>query len=133
MVIVVAPNITDIAMDRMDGSFVWGQSDCCTCVCDIFAALHGVDPMTPLRGRYNSQFGAYRQIKMWGGWVRMFTELAKRSGLTLAGDRHGAGWLGLADLGDDCAMVIGIEDGLWAGKIEGGMQTTKRVIISCHS
>ena len=58
------------------GPIVWGSSDCCTRACDVFAALHGVDPMAPLRGRYSSAAEALHMIRARGGWLRMCNDLA---------------------------------------------------------
>lgn len=116
----------------MAGPFVWGRSDCCTSACDIYARLHGIDPMAPLRGRYSTARGAYRLIKAYGGWLPMFRELAAQADLTLTFD-WGVGRLGLARVGEDFALVIGIEDGLWAGKVDGGMQAVSEAVAICRS
>lgn len=129
--------VTDQALSVMAGPFVWGRSDCCTCACDVFASLHGIDPMAPLRGQYRSMIAAYRLIRSYGGWVPMFAELARVSGLQAA-DGHAVGRLGLAWLGHDYALAIAIEDGLWAGKVDGGMaaigsEAIAAVVMSCRN
>ncbi|WP_397544909.1 DUF6950 family protein [Roseicitreum antarcticum] len=50
----------DAVLTHMRGPFVWGASDCCTSASDVFQALHGVDPMAPLRGQYTTEAGAWR-------------------------------------------------------------------------
>ena len=83
-----ADMVMDLVMDAMDGPFVWGRSDCCTCACDVFKALHGIDPMASMRGRYTTKTEAYRLIKSQGGWVEMFKTLAAESGLILGEYQH---------------------------------------------
>lgn len=122
--------VTDLAFEVMDGPFVWGRSDCCTAACDVFAGLHGVDPMAPLRGRYASRFSALRLIRDWGGWLTMADRLAALAGLVAVDEftPAKAGDLGLARVGGDLALVIGIENGLWAGKGEHGVVAVREVM-----
>ena len=118
--------VIDVALRLLDGPFVWGRADCCTGACDVFAALHGVDAMAPLRGRYSTALGAHRLIRTWGGWVAMADRLAALAGLIpVAG---GEGDIGLARVGADMALVIGIERGLWAGKGAPGVVAVRQVV-----
>jgi hypothetical protein len=119
---------TDLALALMDGPFVWGRADCCTAACDVFLALHGVDPMAPLRGRYRTRAGALRLIAARGGWRAMARALAAEAGL-VAG-QGGAGEIGLAVVGGSHALVIGIERGLWAGKGADGVVAVRGVEVS---
>lgn len=120
--------ITDLALSMMDGPFVPGEADCCTAACDVFRVLHGVDPMEPLRGAYCTAYGARMQIARRGGWLAMCEALAGQAGLTRSAG--GEGHLGLAQIGDDYALVIGIERGLWAGKGNPGVVTVREVVAS---
>lgn len=47
---------------RADG-FEWGRSDCALFVGSAIAAMTGKDPASPVRGKYASERGAYRQHK----------------------------------------------------------------------
>ena len=60
-----------LSMRIMGRSWVWGEADCCTAACDVFQALHGVDPMASLRGVYRTKIGAQRAIVARGGWMAM--------------------------------------------------------------
>lgn len=124
--------VTDLALRMMAGPFVWGHADCCTSACDVFAKLHGIDPMAPLRGRYSTARGAYRLITRAGGWFPLFRDLAQTADLTLT-HSWGVGRLALARVGTDFALVIGINDGLWAGKVDGGVQAVTDVVMICRN
>jgi hypothetical protein len=118
-----------------DGPFVWGQSDCCTCVCDAFAARFGIDPMAPLRDMYCGEADAREMIKAWGGWVKMFRSLADLAGLPVSDPAVWSdGAIGLAlTAKQGPALVYGAADGLWIGKVDSGFATTNRVILSCRN
>jgi hypothetical protein len=108
--------------------FVWGVSDCCTAACDVFARLHGIDPMAPLRGRYASRAEAMALIRARGGWRAMADALAREAGLTRSGWAVGA--LGLAAGREGAALVVGLPCGSWAGKIDGGYATSRKVVAA---
>lgn len=108
--------------------FDWGVSDCCTRACDVFAALHGVDPMAPYRGQYRTTIGAVRLIKTAGGWIAMCDDLALRAGLVPGVTRPGAA-LGLVGMGDDHALSIAVPDG-WAAPVDCGVVIVQDVIRS---
>lgn len=116
-----------VALDVMDRPWQWGVADCCTAACDVFARLHGLDPMEPLRGRYSTRMGALRQIARRGGWLAMGNALAARAGLQhvptgLPGD------IGIIrDAQGVLALGIRTEMG-WAGKTETGMATVPQVM-----
>jgi hypothetical protein len=114
-------------LDVYDAPFEWGVSDCCTSACDVFARLHGIDPMAPLRGRYASQAQAHDLIRARGGWRRMFTRLTGAAGL-VAG-RGDAGELGLIRSAEGFTLGIGTGGGLWAVKMDGGFQTVPGAIL----
>lgn len=118
----------EAVLDVFQGPFVWGSGDCCTSACDVFARLHGVDPMGPLRGRYSTRAGALALIRDWGGWRRMTARLAGIAGL--GPGRGAAGELGLIRLRDGFALAVGLGDGQWAGRIDGGFQTVDSVVRS---
>lgn len=115
-------------LDVMDGPLIWGASDCCASACDVFKALHGIDPMAPLRGTYDSEEGAEKVIRSWGGWQRMTARLAALAGLS---DGVGAaGEIGLMRLPDRFVLSISIGWGQWAGRVDGGFQSWDAVIRS---
>lgn len=101
----------------------WGPADCCASACDVFAALRGIDPMAPVRGRYDSAASAVRLIRRMGGFVAMAQGLATRAGLTACGPVPGA--IGLSHAGaahgpEGRALLICVQPGYWAGKNELG-------------
>lgn len=113
---------------RMAGPIVWGVSDCCHAACDVFADLHGVDAMAPLRGRYRSQRGALRLIRQHGGWVAMCRGLAARARL-----RAGVGAPGeLALMHNEGQHTLGVAlgNGLAAGRVEGGFATARGIVMT---
>lgn len=114
------------AVEIMARPWRWGEADCCTAACDVFARLHGVDPMAPLRGRYGDRQGAFRLIKGLGGWVPMATSLAASAGLRAG--RGEAGEIGVAALPDGGhALVVCVAPGSWAGKTLCGLATVAQV------
>jgi hypothetical protein len=113
--------VTAVCMDVMDRPWQWGAADCCTAACDVFAVLHGVDPMAPLRGRYSSRKGALRQVARHGGWHAMAEELAARAGLVPSDGQPGD--IALIMTGDTPALGICIEGRVFAGKSQMGMAT----------
>jgi hypothetical protein len=111
----------EAAVAAMDHPWRWGTHDCCASACSAFAALRGVDPMAPLRGRYADVNGAARLIEEMGGWQEMAEDLASRAGLTRCESRPGV--LGLATKGQllGFSLVFCVGPGLWAGKTVRGM------------
>jgi hypothetical protein len=112
----------------MTGPIVWGRSDCCAAACDVFALLHGVDPMAPLRGVYTSEAQALRLIRARGGWVQMCEGLA-RAALLVPGT-GAAGELGLLCLDGRFTLAVGVGGGMFAVRIEGGFATTAGQVAS---
>ena len=109
--------------------FEWGRSDCCTRACDVFRALHGVDPMAPLRGRYDGPVGAARLIRSFGGWSAMCSTLAAGAGLIKGAGGPGSA-LGLVQSGArDFALSVAVPDG-WAVPIDCGVVVVSDVKIS---
>lgn len=111
-------------VDRiMSAAWAWGTADCCTSACDVFAALHGRDPMEPVRGQYVNAKGAARLIRDWGGFAAMAASLAWMQGL-IASD-GAAGDIGLSPAGaaegpERRALLVCVDRGVWAGKTEVG-------------
>lgn len=102
--------------------WAWGEADCCTAACSAFAALHGVDPMAPLRGRYADEAGARAAVAARGGWDVMTAGLAQAAGLTeIAPEAAPAGAIGLAVRAGERSLVLAVGDGLWAGKTLRGL------------
>lgn len=117
-----------VVVEIMAGPWVWGRADCCTAACDVFLALHGIDPMAPLRGRYASAREAAMVIALQGGWRAMFGRLGQEAGL-----RPGAGApgeIGLVQRAGRHSLAIGLGGGLWAGRIDGGFAMVKGAIQS---
>jgi len=110
--------------------FVWGSSDCCTCACDVFRRLHGVDPMAPLRGRYATQEQAHAAIRARGGWRRMFAALTARAGLSEG--RGEAGELGLVKTDAGFTLAIGLGGDWWAVRGDAGHSAVEGAIL-CRS
>lgn len=81
--------VMDTCLDIMDRPWVWGQADCCTAASDVFAALHGVDPMAPLRGQYSTRAGAGRIIAAHGGWLCMCKHMVAQAGLAPCAGKPG--------------------------------------------
>lgn len=125
-------DIIQLANDHMSGQIVWGTRDCCTGACDVFNALHGIDPMWPLRGLYDTKYGAYREITAWGGWLDMTTSLAALSGLT-DGDGSfgeiGVTVQGAANLAGGKALAISGGDLGWIIRTEMGYALIKHEFI----
>lgn len=115
-------------VDIYTGPLVWGRADCCTCACDVFARLHGVDPMAPLRGLYSTEAGALALIRSWGGWRRMTARLAAMAGLR--GGAGAVGELGLVRQPSGYTLAICVGRNQWAGRIDGGFETTGSVVVS---
>lgn len=98
----------------------WGEADCCAAACSAFVALHGTDPMAPLRGAYADMATARAAIERWGGWPAMAAALAAQAGLRpvdAAEARPGA--IGFAPAYPALMLCVGA--GAWAGKSLRGM------------
>tara|TARA_R100001244_G_scaffold2541_7_gene3981 strand:- start:607 stop:993 length:387 start_codon:yes stop_codon:yes gene_type:complete len=114
------------AIDVMDRPWEWGKADCCTAACDVFRALHGIDPMASLRGRYMTRREAHRIIRDMGGFVAMAETLAASAGLSAG---HGEpGEIGVAEHDGGLALVIAVGPGAWAGKTLTGMTTVPEAL-----
>ena len=124
--------IINLAETHMSGEIVWGTRDCCTGACDIFQSLHGIDPMWPLRGLYETKYGAYREIKSRGGWLEMTTSLANTCGL-VSGDGSfgeiGVTREGVANLAGGRALAISGGDLGWIIRTEMGYAIIKHQFI----
>lgn len=121
---VISPAAVMAEVERiMSAHWQWGAADCCAAACDVFEALHGIDPMAPVRSAYDSAIGAARLIQTWGGFVAMTEALARAAGLDAG--RGETGEIGLSAQGaaygpERRAMLICIQPGAWAGKTEAG-------------
>lgn len=100
------------------GPLIWGVSDCCTRACDVFAEMHGIDPMAPLRGLYSGPVEAMRIIAGHGGWLPMVDGLCRAAGLRAGA--VGPGTLGLVRRGGWHALAIGVPGGWCAPAAQGG-------------
>jgi len=117
-------------LEVYDAPFEWGAADCCTSACDVFARMHGVDPMAPLRGQYATRDEAWALIRRWGGWRRMFVSLTALAGLS---DGSGAeGELGLVKTEAGFTLATGVGGDWWAVKMDNGFKTIPGAIL-CRS
>ena len=101
----------------------WGATDCCLTACDVFAELHGIDPMAPVRGAYADVIGAARLLRTYGGFVSMAEALMGAAGLTVSDGRTGEIGLSSAGVGqgpERRCLLICVEPGVWVGKTELG-------------
>lgn len=120
----LTPEIVANAVERvMSVRWQWGSADCCTASCDVFKALHGIDPMESVRGSYSDAVSAARLIRDWGGFSSMAEAFAIRNGLSPSSGKPGD--IGLSMPGnaggpDGRAMLICIQPGSWAGKSDLG-------------
>lgn len=120
----LTPEAVAAEVDRiMSARWRWGVADCCTAACDVFQALHGIDPMAEVRGRYDDAVSAARLIREWGGFRPMADAFARAASLTVSDGQPGD--IGISAPGnaggpDGRAMLICIRPGAWAGKSELG-------------
>ncbi len=113
----------------MAGPFVWGTADCCTSACDVHLRLTGIDPMARYRGAYHGPRGALRLIRSQDGLPAMAAAMAATNDMRACGWHPGA--LGLAEVGRQHALVIGLDQpGWWAGKIDGGYAPVRGVVAA---
>jgi len=117
---VTGEQVMALASDAMERPFIWGQSDCSTAACDVFAALHGIDPMARVRGIYQSACGAMRLITVQGGWAAYSAALAADAGLVPV-DQEAAGDIGLVETAGRHSLAICAGPGIWATKTENGL------------
>lgn len=114
--------------------FEWGVSDCCTAPSDGFLGLHGVDPMSLLRGKYTTFSGAARASMRLGGFEQMAQACAGHAGLF---DGVGeVGEIGLVDVTGmpaaphfNAALALRMPDGWWV-KMENGVLVAAGAIRS---
>jgi hypothetical protein len=120
----LTPDAVMEAVDRiMSVRSEWGSTDCCFSACDVFADLHGIDPMAPVRGVYSDVIGAARLLKDYGGFVSMAETLAGAAGLIVSDGRTGDIGISSAGAGlgpERRCLLICAEPGVWAGKTELG-------------
>ena len=109
----------------MSGPFAWGACDCSSAACDVFACLHGVDPLAPWRGAYTGAAGAARLIRSMCGPQALAREMAARSGL-VPGEAIGA--IGLHGR----SLIICIAPGWWAGKAKSGIAIVRAADEAWH-
>lgn len=119
------------AQEAMLRPWAWGEADCCTSACAAFAALHGVDPMAPLRGAYRTQNGARDEIAARGGWEAMTLALARDAGLaSVAVEDAAAGDIGLMIHGATATPALALCVGsTWAVKTLRGMGLAQRADV----
>ena len=114
-------------LEAMARPWEWGAADCCTAACDVFMRLHDIDPMEPLRGRYDTRLGAMRLIAQEGGMIAMATRLAGCAGLQPGS--AAAGEIGVIVTQGQLALGIGLGCA-WVGKSKTGMATVPECVRS---
>ena len=116
---IVTPDAVFAAVDdHMGGPMIWGQSDCTASACAVFAALHGVDPLQPLRGSYDSPITAARMIRRAGGMLALGQRLARGAGLVRCGEVPGA--IGILRNDGRLVAAICLMPGKWSAKTADG-------------
>lgn len=113
---------------RMGGAWIWGDADCCTSASAVFADLHGIDPMSSLRGRYHGPLGAARLIAAAGGMAVLGQQLADAKRLRITAGRTGD--IGIVQNGTGLAAAICVQPGMWAGKALEGFMIVKQAVAS---
>lgn len=123
-------DVLDIVARVMARPWAWGQADCWCAACDVFAAVHGFDPMAAHRGRYAGRAGAARIVREAGGMVALAAGTFEAAGL-VRGLRSRAA-LALTEAGmaqgmGRRALCVHVGEGVFAGKTAEGFGLTGRV------
>lgn len=113
-------------MEVMGQRWKWGIADCSTAACDVFARLHGIDPLAPIRGSYSSALGARRV--QGSDWMAVCVWLAQRAGLRETEGRTGD--LALVEGERGLSLAIGVTPAMWAGKTAGGFATVRFPVMA---
>jgi hypothetical protein len=95
---------------------------------DVFALLHGVDPMASLRPRWRTMAGALRVVARAGGVDALVAPAFRAAGLLPGPAVSGAIGIGGVDspaFGGRAVMIC-IAPGFWAGKTEAGFAVIRR-------
>jgi len=106
----------------MSRPFVWGCCDCATAACDVYAALHGVDPLTAFRGAYSSRAEAKAFADSHGGMRALFARLMAATGAVRRDPRPGDLALSLG-FAEQC-VVICVAPGVFMSKGLRGVWTS---------
>lgn len=118
------------ALDIMTARrWVWGVSDCSAAACDVFARLHGVDPLAPVRGSYASE--AEARAVQGDDWPEVCAGLAARAGLVEGPEASGS--IGLIRHAAGLALAVCIRPGLWAAKSMRGLAVVRARAVRCWS
>lgn len=112
----------------MSWPFEWGPYDCCSAACNAFEALHGFDPMGPVRAQYTGMRGAASLIRESSGLPALAQSLAECAGLI-----EGRATGGPALSNDHRSLLICITPGLWAGKTETGFAILREATKGWHA
>lgn len=132
----LTPKAVMAEVDRiMSMPWKWDVADCCTSACDVFHALHGIDPMASVRG-YGDAMGAARLIRSYGGFVAMASALASGSGLAVSDGRTGdigVSSVGVAEGPERRSLLICVQPGVWAGKTITGYAIIKNAERCWHA
>lgn len=102
-----------IADEVMSRPFSWGVCDCVTATCDVYLRLHGVDLLSPWRGRWTGAVSAERLVRDMGGPLACASEMARRAGLVQGAKTGGIGLSGRT-------LVVCVTPGIWVGKSKNG-------------
>jgi len=123
--------VMEVALEIADRPWVWGQSDCCTFACDVFAAVYGFDPMASIRGTYSDQISAARLIRSRGGMMENVRRTLRDAGLVPCEPREGA--LG-AVVEPDGTVVAAIcaRPGVWIVRTMRGLSSRGQAVEVHH-
>lgn len=105
-----------------------GEFDCCIACADVVQAVTGKDPMSDLRGSYNTEIGAYRLISRLGG---MEAILSSRLGPSIPVLSACAGDIGIG--GDDGRSAVFCIGPGWATVTDSGFTAVLPPVMAWRS
>jgi hypothetical protein len=114
--------VMDVAIELAEMPWEWGQADCCTFACDVFARVYGIDPMADIRGTYDSAASAARLVAARGGMAHNVRATLRAAGLVPCEPREGA--LGvITDTGGAMVAAICAAPGVWLARTATGISS----------
>jgi hypothetical protein len=114
--------LMDVALRIAEQPWRWGESDCCTFACDVFREVYGIDPMSYVRGTYDSAASAARLIQSRGGMDLNVRKTLRDAGLVPCEPREGA--LGVVtDSGGVKVAAICAGPGVWLVRTANGISS----------
>lgn len=115
--------------------FIWGHSDCATCVADWVHQVHGVDPIEDVRGLYDDLASCERVT----GFIRRPIETMDKHLAPLGivrGNDLKAGDVGvITNIADPKRQAVAAlwTGTAWAGKSQGGCMTLSPEIVEVQA